>query len=1291
VSVRIIACLNPASNERTEFYAEPGSVKDIITSLDTGFPPSHARVCLNGEIIKDFSVIANDGDILSIKFVPYGSPDEAGAGMKIGGWALMGVGVAALFIPGIGGFLGAALIGSGLSMALGGTVLLNMDIPKIGSTEKPEQDPSIRGGKNQARPHGRIPVLFGKRRIYPDIAANPYTEIIEGKQYYTQLFCGGYKDYIIDKNSFKLGDTPLIDYSQTKDIDQILSNADPFIKLEVIQDGRKSSIYPCCVHEDAVNAPLENKINDGGGNKISGQIIRTTPDNTDKINLDIFFHNGLGKYNNENKLGSASVEVKASYKKAGDPDSSYQLLGYFNGDSNTITAAELKTKRCQITKDDLEPEQYTIKIERVTPDSEDGKIIDQVYIGSVRSYKSKSRPVNPERQGNLTITAMRVMANSGLNGIIDGFNYIATSKLPVYSGGGSGKNYWLSTAETCNPASALLYALQGQPAQQRVDSNDIDWQSLEALYLWCEEHEYTCSAYITESFTIAELMRMIGRTARADILRIDSRISVVQDIERPAHKQLFTPKNSIAYSVTMFNADIPDAISLKYIDAEAGYTQNELTVYNTPDGSREKEPETIQKVDLFGVTDSRQARRIGMYNYGCLKNRPFVHTIETDIEYLIVNKGDWIQYAGDIALTGSVQGRIKGVIWEEGVCIGIDTDEPVAMEAGKQYAVRIRKYNGEIVLKDVVFNPGKQRQKSLTYYPAADGLPSSGGHDPQLGFMYAVDEDNVYYEPQNIILFIEPIKERDAPKAGDIYAFGIRGYEALDLVITDIQPGQNLTAVLTCVEYSPEIFRVDDPDFVLPEFVNRITPVSGAVDSGIVNPDNWSRFVIFHDDDAEPPAPEGDGQNDGWHYVQTYRSVWQSSKMAESIDTGVWGLPVRIKAQRNNDDITPVWLSLTPQNKILECDADGNILAELLPFTVHARLHLWNSVLPDAAFSLLNAPAGVFVNDAGEIIISKNAVLDDVNNIIVRAEHKGGVYSSALAITLDRRSFAPRYLGTVEALSDTSSVTILKGAVLGNVQARQSDYVLAVAPVNNRQAGSVFQWTGISWEFRPPENYSDLYIRSFADGLDVPGLVNNMEWFGAIIAQLLIAQKAFIETLQAQLLKITGVIYGGERFDKDGNVIDENKTGWWLGANGILKAFKGIFNNIELTADSFEITANNKGYLPVGFIYFQLRGQPSPRDIFSGTWEDISSQYAGLFFRVEGGNAAPFGGANQNMDIQSHNHRYSRSYASGSTRAGEGFGNAVSSLFNENLNTDNNGGTETRPVNTTIRVWIRRT
>ena len=183
MSVKVIAELHPARRDKTVTHTEPGSVSQILSRLDTGFGEDHARVCLNGEIVKDFSTPAKDGDTLWVKFVFYGSGDTqtTGSAMKAGGsvLALLGVVVAAVTSwTGVGAFIGMALVGAGIGMLAGGIALFNIDIPSFKDREKPVSDPSIRGGRNQMRRHGRIPVLFGRHRLYPDLAATPYTEVL---------------------------------------------------------------------------------------------------------------------------------------------------------------------------------------------------------------------------------------------------------------------------------------------------------------------------------------------------------------------------------------------------------------------------------------------------------------------------------------------------------------------------------------------------------------------------------------------------------------------------------------------------------------------------------------------------------------------------------------------------------------------------------------------------------------------------------------------------------------------------------------------------------------------------------------------------------------------------------------------------------------------------------------------------------------------------------------------------------------------------------------------------------
>jgi len=50
-----------------------------------------------------------------------------------------------------------------------------------------------------------------------------------------------------------------------------------------------------------------------------------------------------------------------------------------------------------------------------------------------------------------------------------------------------------------------------------------------------------------------------------------------------------------------------------------------------------------------------------------------------------------------------------------------------------------------------------------------------------------------------------------------------------------------------------------------------------------------------------------------------------------------------------------------------------------------------------------------------------------------------------------------------------------------------------------------------------------------------------------------------------------------------------------------------------------------KNPVPIGFIYVQLPSQPEPKTLWSMVeWKDVTSEYAGLFFRAEGGGSAAF-------------------------------------------------------------------
>lgn len=852
VSVKIIAQLNLFSQERQEWECERQSITQILEKIDiTKTVNTGWRVMINDQPTTDFSITPNDGDTVYIKLVPEGDTQSQGAGMKAGGWAMVVLGTVlaiATSWTGIGAMAGMALIGAGIGMATAGQVLYNLDIPDINNKEReqPEQDPSIRGSENQSRPLGTIPTLLGRRRIYPDLVTTSYTWVDRyGDQYLYQLMCLGQAEQEIDISTLKIDETLIKDYSASGDINKVLSGNDELIHIKIHQGKDSTPLVTKCVHEIQLNSILKNKTEEGQ----DGSIIRTTPDKTEEIHLDIFFYNGLGKYNDDGDVVSTSVELQTLYKRADQDDSSYKSLGTFSYGNNTISGEELKTKRYMIHKTGLPPASYTIKVTRVTADSEDNKIVDAVYIGSIRALKNEA-PISGQQCKLLTLMGVKIRVSEKLNNVIKQLNVVSQAKLPVYSGSGSGITSWIE-AKSNNPASAAIYAMTGRFAQQKLNDSEIDWPSFQKLYQWCHDKGYECNEYIAESMPISTLLTRIASTCRAEIIRINGKITVIQDVEKPAPVQLFTPRNSHGYTESIIMGDLPDAMSLQYTDEEAGFAKNELTIYNTVDGNKEAEPETTQDVPLWGVTSSVQARKLGMYKYAVSNNRPIVVKFSCDFEYLLCNKGDRIRYAGDIALTGISQGRIAELITNTaGRIIGVKTDEVLSMETGKSYGLRIRQQDGSITLHQLATEEGEFNEVILTSFAKAGSI-----------------------------------------NEGDLFAFGLLGNESKELIVTDISCGENLSADITCTEYSPEIFGVDNPNFILPNYDPKITAIPSVVDTGTITLSDWQTWFTYHDQLDLPAKPTGNGSANGWHRLATAQAMWVSSKTAKTILDGEWSEP----------------------------------------------------------------------------------------------------------------------------------------------------------------------------------------------------------------------------------------------------------------------------------------------------------------------------------------------------------------------------------------------------------------
>ena len=152
-------------------------------------------------------------------------------------------------------------------------------------------------------------------------------------------------------------------------------------------------------------------------------------------------------------------------------------------------------------------------------------------------------------------------------------------------------------------------------------------------------------------------------------------------------------------------------------------------------------------------------------------------------------------------------------------------------------------------------------------------------------------------------------------------------------------------------------------------------------------------------------------------------------------------------------------------------------------------------------------------------------------------------------------------------------------------------------------------------------------------------------------------------------------------------------------------------NNIVNTyATKNELNNLSNKIMPVGSIYVQYPSQSDPTTLFGGTWSNISSTYAGRFFRAEGGSAAAFG-SNQNGGLPNIEGQFSAIRYSSPNNVQDviqqGCMKTIISFKNLEISGGNTSGscefmvdsskssslygasTEVRPINSTIRIWKR--
>jgi hypothetical protein len=777
--VEVIARPHPLRSERVRLWLPAGlSLSEVVE-----------RVQPRAELRRHVSVaIERDRQVWIVPRDRWGGARPK-AGCRVVVRAYVGAPIAALAIGVVASVAGAAvtaatsaILGATLAGVLGalasgaisflGKMLIPQQKPKLNLSaaganrssggQSPaalaagRRSPSLTGARNQLRPWDGVPLVLGRIRHRPPLAAPTYTEVVGNDQYLRILLLWGMGAY--DISDIRIGDTPIGRYDGVE-VETHVGSADvPYFRL-----------YPRAVTEESMRVALTRE---GAWHH------RTTDPRTVEIQGDFLFPAGLREIDEQTGSTRAySVRVGVQYRRATGG-------GWSNapGYPKTIRANTADTLRRGFRIGGLAEGAYDVRVRL-----EDGRSTSQYvswepYWTSVRSIAA-DRPITIPW---VTATALRIKASDQLDGIVDTVSAIQQTVCRDWNG-----SAWVTRA-TSSPAALFAHAATGPHLRHPMDDGEIDWAALEIWADRCIARGWSFAAVYDFQTALSEALGDVALAGRAYWHDADGQLTVGLDEPRDSYAQVFTERNSAKFSGKHNYIEPVHGLRVSFRNRYVGWDQDERIVY--ADGYSAANATEIRDIEMFGVDDPAEIQRIGRRRLAEMKLRLGEYVLTTSYRHLMCQRGDLVAVNHSTPMFGLASGRVLEVLGgadpETGdpVATGVRLDTAVPMAADASYAVLITLADSTTLSRSLV---------------GGSGLVST-------------------------LTFAVAVPEALGPTEGDLVSFGPAGHTHADLLVRSIDPGPDLSARVTLMDYGPGVFTAEDEP--IPPWQSQITaPVQWGV------------------------------------------------------------------------------------------------------------------------------------------------------------------------------------------------------------------------------------------------------------------------------------------------------------------------------------------------------------------------------------------------------------------------------------------------------------------------------
>jgi hypothetical protein len=494
---------------------------------------------------------------------------------------------------------------------------------------------------------------------------------------------------------------------------------------------------------------------------------RTSRADADELGIDITFPQGIVRFNDSGGRTQTSVTLEIEGRKVG-------TTPWIPVKTLTVTDAKSSAIRVGHRWAVSSRGQYEVRIRRVTSDSTDTRRYDSSAWTALRTFTNE----DPIAMVGVAKTAIRIKATGQLNGTVDQLNGTVKSVVPDYD---HVSGTWVTRA-TNNPASLIRAVLQGAGNARPLADSRVDLDGLEEFHDHCRTGGLTFNQVRDFRASVWDTLADVASAGFATPAIRDGKWGVVVDRARASVSQVFTPRNSWGMEVEHLYLDRPHGWRVRFVNEDQDYRQDERIVYD--DGYSSANATKFEGLELPGVTDPDHVWKAGRRHIAAGRLRSARYSFFADIEHLVCTRGDRIRVSHDVIGVGLGAARVKTVILDgSGAAISVVLDDEVPMTGGGSYAMIVRNASSMDNAINLV-NVGVPT-KAVTPTPPA-------------------------YPP---------------PQVGDLVVFGEVGNVTRDLIVLGIEPGREMSAKLTCLDYAPAIYAADQG--AIPPFASLLTPIPG--------------------------------------------------------------------------------------------------------------------------------------------------------------------------------------------------------------------------------------------------------------------------------------------------------------------------------------------------------------------------------------------------------------------------------------------------------------------------------